>query len=417
MDIVRKNEAGRGKLALVFKGVVVCIVVFLSYKYISQYSKFSVKREDIVVGKVSRGDLEVRISGNGVLLPEFERWISASVSGKVREVYVQLGTFVEVGQPLISLENIDVLQEVEDNMLEIEAAEAEYEAAEVGHDTKILDQGAKIKTIELNMKSAVNRYEAEKKLFSSGNGSISLLDHQSSKLKVDLFENEFEIEKMRLLIFEKNKKADLKAFSARMNILRNKLNRAMQKASALSIEAQMAGVVQEIPFELGQNIEMGENLVKIANMDSLKAELKITERKVNDVKIGQEVLIDTRKSIVNGVVSRIDPAVINGVVLVGVDFKQKLPPEARPDLSVVGEIVVADVQDTLYVRRPVDVRSNYIDSVYVLDKYGKTAVKSEVKFGVGSLNKIQILEGLSEGDKIIISDRSSLKYMEKIAIN
>ena len=207
------------------------------------------------------------------------------------------------------------------------------------------------------------------------------------------------------------------ARNSRINKMQKTLERAEQQVKDLMIYASLDSVVQDVAVEPGQRVNMGSNLAKLAQQDSLIAELQVAELLIGEVKLGQQVTIDTRNNKVNGVVSRVDPAVVNGNVQVDVTFTEQLPTDARPDLSVDGEIKITDIADTLYVSRPIFSQRQSNSTLYKLSSDGNIAQRTQVRLGKGSSNQIQVIEGLSVGDRIITSDSSSWQTYQKIRIN
>ena len=100
----------------------------------------------------------------------------------------------------------------------------------------------------------------------------------------------------------------------------------------------MSGVLQQLPVQIGQRLKIGDNLARVADPTKLKAQVKIAETQAKDIQINQKAVIDTRNGVVNGHVTRVDPAVEQGTVKVEVAFDEPLPKGARPDLSVDGTI-------------------------------------------------------------------------------
>jgi len=155
----------------------------------------------------------------------------------------------------------------------------------------------------------------------------------------------------------------------------------------------------------------------VAQPKKLKAELKIAETQAKDVRIGQKTVIDTRNGTVDGVVSRIDPAVVNGTVTVDVSLKGPLPDGARPDLSVDGTIEIERTDNVLYVGRPVFGQANSTVTLFKVIPGTQDAVRVQVKFGRSSVNTIEVVEGLKEGDEVILSDMSAWDAYNRIRLN
>jgi multidrug efflux pump subunit AcrA (membrane-fusion protein) len=175
-------------------------------------------------------------------------------------------------------------------------------------------------------------------------------------------------------------------------------------------------VLVDLPMQVGQHVLPGTMLAKVVQPNHLMAELKIAETQARDVQIGQPALIDTHNGTVAGKVTRVDPAVQNGTVTVDVTLSDELPKGARPDLSVDGTIDLEKLENVLYVGRPAFGQENSTISLFKLDSDGKGAVRVPVKVGRASVNSIQILEGLREGDTVILSDMSRNDNTDRIRL-
>ena len=159
-----------------------------------------------------------------------------------------------------------------------------------------------------------------------------------------------------------------------------------------------------------------ERLAKVVQLDQLKASLKIAETQARDIQIGQPSEIDTHNGVISGKVMRIDPAVVNGTVTVDVELAGALPLGARPDLSVDGTIDLDRMANVVYVGRPAFGNENSTISLFKLGTDGKTAIRVPVKVGRASVNSIQVIEGLQEGDTVILSDMSRWDNTDKIRL-
>jgi len=183
------------------------------------------------------------------------------------------------------------------------------------------------------------------------------------------------------------------------------------------VKAGIDGVLQQLPVEVGQRVMPGTNLARVSEPKRLKAELKIPETQARDILLGQKASIDTHNGIIPGQVMRIDPAAQNGTVAVDVAIEGELPKGARPDLSVDGTIELERLDDVLYVGRPVQVQADSLANLFKLEDEGKTAVRVKVKLGRSSVSTIEILEGLRDGDQVILSDMSMWDAYDRVRFN
>jgi HlyD family secretion protein len=150
---------------------------------------------------------------------------------------------------------------------------------------------------------------------------------------------------------------------------------------------------------------------------SLKAVLRVAETQISGVRVGQRVLVDTRNGIIEGKVSRIDPAAREGTFEIDASLEGPLPPSARPDLSVDGTIELERLADVLKVGRPAFGQAFQQIGMYVLTPDGTEAERRTVKLGATSVSTVQILEGVREGEQVIISDTSSFDSYPRVRIN
>jgi multidrug efflux pump subunit AcrA (membrane-fusion protein) len=195
------------------------------------------------------------------------------------------------------------------------------------------------------------------------------------------------------------------------------VERAAEQVGSLEVRATMGSVVQEVAVETGKRVTVGSNIARLAVQDQLIAELQIPEAQVRDVSLDQPVVVETRNSSIQGVVSRVAPSVNNGSVQVDVKLTDELPPDARPDSSVTGEIRVAEFKDTLFVRRPAFAQSNAVVPIFRATADQEFIEKVDVRFGRGSIDQIQVLEGLVAGERVVVSDYTSLEAYSRIRLH
>jgi HlyD family secretion protein len=239
---------------------------------------------------------------------------------------------------------------------------------------------------------------------------------KTTKAIADELANRSSIEKKKIDISGESIEAQLAAQRVQIEKLRAAWQLKKAQVDQLIVRAGASGVLQQLPVEVGQRLTPGTVLAKIAQPSKLKAELKVPETTAKDVLLRQKVEIDTRNGLIEGRVSRIDPAVVNGTVTVDVRLEGELPPGARPDLSVDGSIEIERLNDVLYVGRPVLGQPNSTISLFRLELDGREAVRVPVKLGRTSVSTIEIIEGLKVGDQVLLSDMSAMDGHNRIRL-
>lgn len=387
------------------------------YSLLFAQSGVSIAKETLIYGEVKQGDFSVSVRGAGLLVPDKIQWLSASVDAHVERIVVKPGKAVKKGELIIELSNLQLQQLLEETRWELTAKIAESKASQVEQKSALLGKEALMLDAQLSYESSKLKLDAQQELFNKKSGAVSKIDYEKTKLETKQFKQRWTIQEKIVQSMHENITAQNNARESRLHKMRKTLERAEQQVKNLMVYASIDSVVQEVAVEPGQRISMGSNLAKLAQRDSLIAELQVAELLIGEVNIGQQVVIDTRNSKVNGKVIRVDPAVVNGKVQVDVAFTEALPADARPDLSVDGVIRITDIANTLYVGRPLFAQSSSASMLYKLDAQEDFAYRIKVNLGKGSVNKIQVIDGLALGDKIIISDPSRWQEHEKIRLN
>ncbi|HXE80079.1 MAG TPA: HlyD family efflux transporter periplasmic adaptor subunit [Vicinamibacterales bacterium] len=359
-------------------------------------------------GQVKRGSMIRQVHGPGTLVPEDVRWIPASTSGRVERILTLPGTKVEPDTVILELVDEQVEQEALDAEYQLRAAEADLASLAVQLKNELLQQQAHAADIQAQYQTARITAEANEQL--SKEGLQSAVTTRISRVEADELANRLRIEQERLRIRSESIEAQLAAGRARVEQRRALYELRRKQRDALKVRAGIAGVLQSVPVDEGQRVTPGTNLARVAVPGRLKAELRIPETQARDVEIGQKTIVDTRNGKVEGRVARIDPAAQSGTVLVDIAFTEPLPRGARPDQSVDGTIELERLTDVLYVERPAFGQENSTVSLFKL--HGpptafERAERVQVRFGRSSVNTIEVLDGLQEGDRVILSDMSA----------
>ncbi|MEZ9819456.1 efflux RND transporter periplasmic adaptor subunit [Shewanella sp. 10N.286.45.A1] len=418
MDIVRQKKQplfkSRSNWLIL---AVTCLLLVIGLFVNRNDASFRVNEGSILADRVQRGDMEINIRGNGVLVPEDIRWIATDTAGRVERIYAKAGAVVQQGDLLLELSNPLLVQQLEEDKWELEALTAQTKAEIVAMESALLDLEAAVVNEKLNWERAMLTLKAHNKLLEQGVNIVSKIALAEIKIDVEQSKKRWQLEQRRLAKQQQNLAAQKVALQARLKRMHRVVQRSQVQVDNLNVRATMDSVVQEMSIQLGQQVNVGASLAKLARNDRYIAELQIPEKQIKDVALGQKVTIDTRSNQITGVVNRIDLAVINSSVKVDVTLTGKLPAEARPDLTVDGVIEVAHITDALYVKRPIFVKSNTLQDIYLVDETGNFALKKKVKFGLVSARYAQIEAGLKQGETIIVSDASSWKEHSKVLIN
>lgn len=367
-----------------------------------------------VIETVKRGEMVRDVRGNGTLVPEITRWVPAPADGRVEKILLQAGVEVGPSTVIVELSNPQLEQQATDADFQVKATEADLENLKVRLESETMTQRAAIATINSEYSQAKLQLDADEVL--AKQGLVADLVLKISRVAVQDLANRLKVEQERLAVSSKSTKAQLNAATSRLQQLRALSALRRQEVEALNVRAGTAGVLQQVSVQVGQQVTPGFNIARVADPASLKAVLRVAETQIKDVRIGQPVIVDTRNGLIQGQVSRIDPAAREGTFEIDASLVGPLPPSARPDLSVDGTIELERLKDVLKVGRPAFGQAQQTIGMFVLTPDGSEAVRTSVRLGRNSVSTIEILEGLKEGDRVIISDTAQYDNYDRIRI-
>jgi len=418
MDIARpaeeRNRRKRRRILYGAAGVVAILLVTLGLSRLESAAP-RVERATVWTDVVKRGNMLRQVRGLGTLVPEEIRWIPAATDGRVERIVIYPGTEVAADSVILELSNPELEMTAQEAEAELRTAEAQFTEVRVRLQSELLDQQAAAARVEAEHRQAGIQREADEVL--AEEGLLASLQLQLSRVAAEELSKRHDFEQKRLAMAGELNEAQLEMQRAQVEKVRALARLRRSQVDALQVRAGIDGVLQQVPVEVGQRVTPGINLARVARPDRLKAELRIPETQAKDVQIGQPVSVDTRNGEIEGRVKRVDPAVQNGTVTVDVELTGVLPKGARPDLSVDGIVELERLENVLYVGRPAQGQGESEVGLFRMVKGSDEALRTRVSLGRASVSTIEVLEGLEEGDEVILSDTTAWDSFDRIRVN
>ncbi len=415
MDIKRDTSGKRTKQ--IIYGVVLAVALLSLTVFLSTLERAAptVQSATLWMDQVHRGELLLERRGAGTLVPEEIRAVAARSAGRVEEILLLPGAPVEADTVVIRLSNPDLELAAQNASWDLAVAQANYRDLVVQLETQRLQRLSQAAAISAGYETARIRYQRDLELFEEE--LAARRDMLISRARAEEFEERNQLEQESLRIFQDSIAAQLDSAQSRLHQREAGDELAAADLRDLNVTAGIRGVLQEMPMEVGQSVTPGMVLARVVQPEKLKAELRIPETQAKDIVVGQSVIVDMRTATIPGRVSRIDPSASQGTVTVDVELlMDPLPVGARPQLSVDGTIEIQRLSDVLYVGKPAYGQSNSRVGLFKLVDDGDYAVRTIVQLGLGSVNLIEIVEGLNEGDQVILSDMSKWDAVDRVRI-
>jgi multidrug resistance efflux pump len=377
-----------------------------------------VERATLWIDTVKRGEMVRSENAPGTLVPEHIRIIVAITSGRVETLPVRPGETVTPTSTILTLSNPDLDLQTLQYQQQLVQAYAALATLRTSLQQGLMTQEGVVAQLVTQYQLAARNANVvdslDKKKLSSPN-EVAQAHDQVTELKRRL-----DLERQRYTDMQAAQKQQLDLQQQQIDGLKQILQEQRNRVSSMRVTAGEAGTLMTLgnpQLELGQWVNSGIELARVAQPGRLKAVLRVPETQAKDVVVGQHATIDLHNNgIIEGHVIRTDPSSQAGTVTVEVGLDGALPNGARSDLSVDGTIEIDRLKDVLYVGRPAYGQAESTVGLFRVEKGTGYASRTNVKLGRASVNTIEIVNGLAVGDSVIISDMSTWDNTSRVRL-
>lgn len=419
MDIIRDTKPKKKKKRVIWTSVILggLAVITIGIRSLPSAAP-SVESATVWMDTVEHGTLVRQVRGPGTLVPEQMRWITAVTAGRIEQILSLPGTEVERGDLIMRMSNPDVDMQLLQAQQQLSQARANLAQLRTNLQTQELTQRGTVAQVRTQYLDAERVYETNQRLFDENPDLVARADLERSRESMEELQTRLQIEEDRLAVMERTADEQLAAQQEQIERLRDLVQFNRDRLQSMQVTVPVAGVLAplDIPLQEGQWVQSGQQLSRVVVPGRLKAEIRIPQTQAQDVVVGQTALIDTRTDTIEGQVVRIDPAVRNGTVTIDVALPAELPPSARPDLSVDGNVIIERLDEVTYVGRPTFGQANSRVSIFRLTEDGEYAQRTVVELGASSVNEIEVKEGLEPGEVVILSDMSQWDGFDRVRL-
>jgi len=416
VDIARTPpNRKRKRIIYALSGLAAIVVVTVALSRLSPAAP-SVELSTLVIDSVVRGPMLREVRGPGNLKPESPLYISALTSGRVDRVFLRPGAKVDKGTQLLEMSNPDVELALLGADQTASAAAQQLVTLRTSLESQRLSEVAAVAQATADYRDAQRNAIAAESL--APRNLIASFDLQKARDAVEQKRQSLDIEQQRLRVLSSSVDSQIALQVDQVKRLRAIADFQRNRVASMTVTAAAAGTLQDLQLEVGQWVQAGQQLAQIVQPGHLKAVLNIPETQAAEVAIGQSAVVDTRNGLVKGHVVRMDPQATNGTVLVDVAFDDTLPSGARrPDLSVEGTIQIERLDNVLHVGRPAYGQANSPVGLFRLVDNGRYAERVTVQLGRASVSDVEVVSGLKQGDRVILSDMSRWDTVDRVKLN
>jgi HlyD family secretion protein len=407
MDVARAKTRGLPRGAVVGIAAVLLAIAASAalYSLTRAGGGIAVDRASVITDVAKFGTLQRSISASGALAPQEIHIVAAVQPGVVESVFVKPGAFVTTQSPIARLSNPDLDAAVVSARSAVDVARADLASARQEAKAAALAQRSAYTSAQAQEEMDITNVSGDAELHREG--YIADATYHIAVIKAAQSKAQLGVAHAQIGVDAAEQNSKVAAAQAELDQAEAELSAKEAEVAMLIVRAHSGGVVQSVAVDPGARVDTGTELARVADLHALKAVLQVPEGQVQAANIGMPARIDTGNGAVVGHVARIAPSAQDGSVAVDVNFNGALPPGARPDLNVDGAIELQTLRSVLSIARPAGAPDNTSIGLYRLLPGGTQARFTQVRLGVGSADRIEVLSGLSPGDTVIVSDTSA----------
>jgi HlyD family secretion protein len=374
-------------------------------------SEQSISAARLRIGEVTRGTLVRDAAVNGRIVAAVSPTLYSTSTSTV-ELKVHAGDTVKKGQVLAVLESPDLTDELKKEQTLFNELQAEVARQQILARKQKLAAQREADTAEIERVSAMRtlqRYESV-----STEGIIAKIDMQKAKDAVAAADIRAKHTKQAAELEGDNVSLELKTKTAQMERQKLSLANAQRRVDELTVRAPVDGFIGTLSVANRSVVQANTPLMTLVDLSQLEVELEVPESYVNDLGLGMTAEIEVAGVKTKGKLSALSPEVVKNQVLARVRFDQQ-PEGLRQSQRVSARLLIDEKPNVLMVQRGPFVESEGGRYVYLLQD--GIAVRTPVQLGATSVAAVEIVNGLKQGDKIVIAGTESFENAKRVSIN
>lgn len=387
---------------------------FTSYIFLfsDNLKKINYDKEKLTLSIVKEGNFQDYIPITGNVEPIYTFYLDLTEGGKVLEKYVIEGAILKAGDPIIKLDNPNLALQVMNTQSSFMLAESQLRYTRLTFEQNKLFKQTQLLDLEKNILNEKRNFETTKQLYSKGLESKNKYENAKDQYEFLLKSKELMVELLKkdsltnIQLIEQGE-ASIKQNKDYLRLIENQL-------SNLTVKAPINGQLSSLKAEIGQSIGSGYRLGQIDNIDSYKIRAEIDEHYIARVKIGLKAFYEFEGKQHKLEILTVYPQVANGRFQVDLKFIGNAPKEIRRGQSVHVRLDLGGDSKALLVEAGAFDNITGGRYIYVLNKSETEAVKRIIKIGRQNPQYFEILSGLAEGEKVIISSYENFGDADKI---
>ena len=372
----------------------------------------TLSRTRVRTARIERGRIEAVVEASGVVVPAFERALSSPVDAQVLRVLKHPGDAVAAGDPLLDLDTSAALLDVKRLEDRLEGKRNEELQLRLALEREILELQSRLESGRLDREMLLARVGRQRRLAADGLVSAELLAETevgARKADIDLAQLEGAIVAAR-----RQTEARLAGIALEVATLAKEATEARRQLKLATARADSAGIVTWVVSQEGATVRRGEVIARVARLDSFRIEATASDLHATRIAVGAPVRVPLDGRVLAGTVANVYPAIEQGTVRFAVDLAAPSDAALRQNLRLDVHVIDRVKDGVLRLPRGIASGTGSVQQVFVVR--GSRAERTRVRLGQTGADAVEVLEGLSAGDEVIVSDMQDYEHRESVKL-
>jgi HlyD family secretion protein len=375
---------------------------------------YRVPEEQLIVSQVEYGAFADLIPIRGNIQPLNSVFLDAVDGGVIEEIFVEEGSFVEAGQPLVQLSNTNLRLSAAQNDTNITEQlnflgniSNSLETTKLNTQREIIDTEYRIIVLE-RQRARFEKLVADSLISEQEyDAVIDELAYQGLILGNSSARQEVE-EKIRI---DRTVQIALQIFKLHEN-----LEVSQSSFESLLVRAPIAGQLTSLPVEIGESKTTGQRLGQIDVVDKYKIVAQIDEYYVSRVALDQSATFSLAGEKFTARAMKVYPEITQGTFEVDLVFQGMSPSNVRRGQTLQMELILGDPVESLLLPLGSFIQDTGGNWVFALDETGAYAVRKDIRIGRKNNRFVEVREGLQAGERVITSSYSQMQDMQRVQL-
>lgn len=379
--------------------VIIPVLIILFFKNVFNQS---VSLTQVTTSVTGRGNIQITIQGSGVVVPAYEEVITSPFRSNVLKILKSPGTKVKQGDILVLLDNKLADNELSmlRNELDLKNIRIDKYKIELQQLREDFEFSRQIK--EIRVENARLAYEAEKALNKMGGSPAYNVKKSMTEWEIEKLENSQALFNYNNQVNSRNN--GIRELETEINIQKNKIVKAEEIVKMAFVKSPFDGDLSWIVSQPGATVSEGQEVARVADLSHFKLKGNLSNSYAGRVMAGQKVEVRNQGKVLMGEIENIMPSVNQGMMECQISLGQEDSSFLRTDQQVEIRVITSYKDDVLRIPNGTYYKDRGYKEMYIIR--GKNAYRTKILLGDANFDYVEVLDGLKEGETIILSDIS-----------